>query len=829
MRKLYLNTGWQMRQAGSEKWFRANVPGSVLSDLLRNKCIDDPYWRTNEYAVRDLFYNDYEYRSTFTVSDEFLFYDCLELVCEGLDTLAEIRINGEFLARTDNMFRTWRFDVKPFLVSGENEISIIFSSPLVFIEKAMASVKGTQDEVSFCPTGSIPGNNFIRKAHYMFGWDWAPQLPDAGIWRDIYLEAFNKVRIRDVLISQQHKEKEVDLEVCLDIEVLGRFQTCNAVIELTEPDGFFQTTEITNLSTDVNRAVLSIKNPRIWWPNGYGEQPLYRISVKLYADEQLCDEWTRRIGLRTITVSTEKDQWGNEFCFVVNGVKIFAMGANYIPQDSILSRVSREGTERLIRSCVEANFNCLRVWGGGYYPEDYFYDLCDEYGLLVWQDHMFACNVYIFTPEFEQNIAAEVRDNVRRIRHHACLALWCGNNEMELGWTDWDSVYNYHSLKLKADYIKQFEYLLPRITKEHDPNTFYWPASPSSEGNFDAPNDENRGDVHYWDVWHGLKPFTDYRRYYFRFCSEFGFQSFPGIKTVESFTLPQDRNIFSRVMESHQKNGSANGRILFYISDYYLYPKDFKALLYISQVLQAEAIRYGVEHWRCNRGRCMGAIYWQLNDCWPVASWSSIDYYGRWKALHYAARRFFKRQTVFMQDNEKKLTWYAVNETQTEWQGNLRITIRKTDFTVLHEKYVEITCPPLCSKPVITMDYTDLCMEYGEENIYVAYTLTIENNIESEKCALFVRPKYFAFNKPKYKVTVKDCGEAFEIHINADTFCDYVELSVDGADPVFSDNYFCIATEAGVTVTADKKYFSENITPERLEHSIDVYSIADSF
>lgn len=827
MKKIILHEGWKMRPTDSDEWTDARVPGSVLVDLIACKRIDDPFWRTNEYAARDLFYKDYEYRTKFSVTEDLLSHDSVKLVCEGLDTLAEIHINGKFLARTDNMFRTWRFDIKNNIAPGENEISIIFFSPLKYVEKAMAEVRGTRDEVNFCADGCIPGTNFIRKAHCMFGWDWGPQLPDAGIWKDIYLEAYDKARISDVLINQHHKENEVDLEVNLTVDAQGQFKSSRVVLELTSPDGSVLSSEITDVSEEL-KSVINVKNPWLWWPNGYGKQPLYRLSVMLYADDELCDVLTYRIGLRTVTVSTEKDKWGNEFCFVVNGIKIFAMGANYIPQDSILSRVSRESTEKLIRSCVEANFNCLRVWGGGYYPEDYFFDLCDEYGILVWQDLMFACNVYVLTPEFEKSITEEVRDNIRRIRHHACLALWCGNNELELGWTAWGGMYS-HSLKLKADYIKQFEYLLPKVVKECDPNTFYWPSSPSSSGCFDAPNDENRGDVHYWDVWHGLKPFTDYRKYHFRFCSEFGFQSFPEIKTIESFTLPEDRNIFSRVMESHQKNGSANGRILSYISDYFLYPKDFRALIYISQVLQAEAIRYGVEHWRCNRGRCMGVIYWQLNDCWPVASWSSIDYYGRWKALHYAARRFFKRQTVFLRQDEKLLSWYAVNEIMSEWQGTLDITIRKTDFSVLCKKTVLIACPPMSSVLVGSMDCADLCKEYGEENIYVTCSLSLAGEKEPAKSALFVRPKHFAYKKPNYEISVTDCGEVFEIHIDSDTFCDQVQLSVTGADPVFSDNYFTIATEEGVTVTVNKKYLPENMDAEELKRAISVFSIADSY
>ncbi len=829
MRKIPLHEGWKMRTVGEEDWVNAVVPGSVLADLLKSKRIEDPFWRTNEYAARDLFVRDYEYRTQFAVAKDLLTQHSLTLVCEGLDTLCEIRVNGRLLAKTDNMHRTWRFDIKSFVAAGDNTLSVTFFSPLAFMERARKEVEGTQDEVRYCAKGSIPGSNFIRKAHCMFGWDWGPQLPDAGIWRAIYLEAARDARLEDVLLSQRHIGGAVEVEVQLCATLFESAKDCKAICTLTAPDQTTLRTEITGLTDAKETAFLHVTDPMLWWPNGYGAQPLYQMEVKLYANGQLCDEWTRRIGLRTLTVSTEADEWGNEFCFVVNGVKVFAMGADYIPQDNVLSRVSPEGTRRLVRDCAAANFNCLRVWGGGYYPEDFFFDLCDEFGMLVWQDHLFACNVYIYTPEFEQSIAAEVRDNVRRIRHHASLALWCGNNEMELGWVGWESVRDQHSLKLKADYIKQFEYLLPKVTQEYDPHTFYWRASPSSTGSFDAPNDENRGDVHYWDVWHGLKPFTDYRKYYFRFCSEFGFESFPGMKTVESFTLPADRNIFSRVMESHQKNGAANGLILFYLSDYYLYPKDFRALLYISQVLQAEAIRYGVEHWRRNRGRCMGAIYWQLNDCWPVASWASIDYYGRWKALHYAARRFFEPRTVFAVEEDKRLEFHAVNETTADWQGVLHITLRKADFTILQEETVSIYCPGLSAMSVIQMDCADLCVRYGEDAVYASYTLTLGEKVQTLGSVLFVRPKHFAFCKPRYRTTVRDCGDVFEFHLTADTFCDYVELTVEGLDAVFSDNYFCIASRQGVTVTASKEYFPPHMNETAVQNALRVYSIADSF
>ncbi len=394
------------------------------------------------------------------------------------------------------------------------------------------------------------------------------------------------------------------------------------------------------VSANNNPAVLtsSIHNPKLWWPNGYGDQPLYKVQVELLdEDGTVLETITKRIGLRTLTISQEKDLWGKEFAFCVNGVKIFAMGGNYIPEDCIYSRITPEVQKYLLESCKRANFNCVRVWGGGYYPSDHFYDLCDEMGLIVWQDLMFACNVYDLTEEFEDNITKEITENVKRLRHHASLGLWCGNNEMESAWDHWPEVQS-ESKYLRADYIKMFEYVIPKAVRAADSETFFWQSSPSSGGCFDDPDDENRGDCHYWDVWHGQKPFTDYQKHYFRFCSEFGFQSFPCLKTVESFTEEKDRNIFSRVMENHQKNPAANGKILYYLSENFRYPENFRKLLYVSQILQGMAMKYGVDHWRRHRGRCMGTLYWQINDNWPVASWASIDYFGRWKALHYMAK-----------------------------------------------------------------------------------------------------------------------------------------------------------------------------------------------
>lgn len=815
-----LNGKWEMRRAGETGWTAAKVPGSVLSALLDAGKTDDPFWRANEYAARDLFRSDYEFRRTFRVDGVLFEQTRIELVCYGLDTAAQVFINGTPAGSADNMHRVWRYDIKPLLKPGENKICIVFASPLAYAEEK----KKACSEKSDMTIGS-----FIRKAHYMYGWDWGPELPDAGIWRDIEIEAFSDAAFEDVFIKQRHSDDCVGISIDVKLKVLDFNKNYTLELTCTAPDGT-QITDKQPIKGSNGALSFIVKNPCLWWPNGYGGQPLYGADILLKTQEAVCDAYSAKIGLRMITVSTEPDRWGNEFCFMVNGMKIFAMGANYIPQDSILSRTTPEKTRKMLYDCVRANYNCIRVWGGGYFPDDHFYDACDEYGLIVWQDLMFACNVYFFSADFEENIVAETRENVRRIRHHACLGLWCGNNENEMGWYGVENFsYAQHSPRLRADYIKQFEYVLPKVVGQADPNTFYWPSSPSSGGCFDGPNDENRGDVHYWDVWHGQKPFSDYRKKYFRFCSEFGFQSFPDKKTVESFTLPEDRNIFSKVMESHQKNNAANGKMLYYISDYFKYPKDFSSLLFVSQLLQAEAIKCGVEHWRRSRGRCMGTIYWQLNDCWPVASWSSIDYFGRWKALHYAAKRFYSHKLATALDEDGCISYYVHNEDVSSYRGMLRVAVMDRRFQTLFEDMLEVQCEGLSARQVKEYDFKPLIEKYGAEYVYAVYELVVEGRIVSSGTTLFTRPKHFEFEKAGYGIEVSDEGDSYRINLKACTFCRNVEISFTKLDAVLSDNYFDVCSEEGTTVTLQKSELPGGVTMDDIKCDISVRSLVDTY
>lgn len=785
MQTCTLNGTWQL-SAGhrSLESVDMQIPGTVLSGLLAAGKIKDPFYRTNEDATRALFWKDYVFTRTFDVDEELLAQQHIVLVCEGLDTLAEISINGTFLAKTDNMHRTWKFQAKKLLHPGKNEIQIVFRSVLRFIEDYPYEA---HKKINYIPCGSMKGNQLLRKAHSMFGWDLGPQTIDAGIFRDIYLQGYSHARIEDIRIHQQHaKNVSVQTSITLSESVPGQ-KLC---VELSE-DGADKPlqTKLCKTNADGVAAVdFVIENPKLWWPNDYGDQPLYIVRTTLLdEDGTSLESITRRIGLRTLTISQEKDEWGNEFAFCVNGVKIFTRGGNYIPDDCLYTRITEKKLDYILESCRRAHFNCVRVWGGGYYPSDAFYDLCDEKGLIVWQDLMYACNVYDVTDAFAENCRQETYDNVRRLRHHASLGLWCGNNEIESAWDHWGD-FQKETPYLRADYIRLFEEVLPKAVQEADGETFYWHSSPSSGGCFDNPDDANRGDTHYWDVWHGQKPFTDYRKYFFRFCSEFGFQSFPCAKTVNSFTLEDDRNIFSRVMESHQKNDAANGKMLYYLSENLRYPKDLTHLLYASQVLQGMAIKYGVDHWRRNRGRCMGTLYWQINDDWPAPSWSSIDYFGRWKALHYMAQKFYAPHAVSMTLEDHRCHVYFSNESFETTEYSLTLSIRDLSGNVLETYETKGNSPAFSA---IETAVVDICSwEDQKDDVFLEAVIHTKDQKVLKDVETLVPYKYLNLKNPVISTEAEETNDAFILHISSDCFAPFVALDFDDADVIFSDNFF---------------------------------------
>jgi beta-mannosidase len=795
MKTQTLSGSWQFRQTGSTEWLPAHVPGGVHTDLLALGRIPDPFVADNEKKVQWVAESDWEYRHIFRVDRALTGEQHILLVCDGLDTLAEVSLNGKELGKTDNMFRRWSWEAGSSLRAGENELRIVFRSPVKFI-KAKQAIK------PLLGGGDIPGGPHLRKAPCQWGWDWGPKLPPIGIWKDIRLEGHHQAKFEDVHIRQIHVDSMVAVTAEIKIE---QWEAGNlaATLQVTSPDGGVEKITFAPNRSDGNRTScnlqLEIKNPRLWWPNGFGEQPLYLVKVSLESEEEVLEQRDFRVGLRRLELRQEPDEWGESFTFVVNDVPVFAKGADWIPADSFPTRISDSNMERLIRDAAAAHMNMLRVWGGGFYEEDRFYDLCDRYGLLIWQDFIFACGIYPEDDAFAENVRVEAIENVRRLRHHACLAIWCGNNEMEQGWVDWkwNDPDDPTSQTLKAGYDRMFHHLLPGVVADEDPDRPYWPSSASSGIPFANPNSQQRGDTHYWDVWHGRKPFSAYREQFPRFMSEFGFQALPTYQTIQTYAAPQDQNMTSYIMEHHQRSGSGNGLMISQMTDTFRMPKDFQALVYLSMVLQAEGIRYGVEHWRRHRERVSGTLIWQLNDCWPVASWSSIDYFGRWKALHYAARRFYAPVLMSVEDQGDRMGLCITNDTTSRWKGELRWSLETLEGQRLDQGIEHVSASALQMTCVRVLDFSTQVNDENRRQVIFTAELWQDQELLTRQVANFVPNKHLELRAPQIETTIFARGRQVTIQLKARSLARFVALELDGADVVFSDNFFDMP--AGVT------------------------------
>lgn len=813
---------WKLRSTKGEPAVPAKVPGSVYATLLENGCLPDPFYRENEKIVNKASFLDYEYTTEFSVSTELMEQDRIDLVFEGIDTLSEVTLNGTCLGRTDNMHRSFWFDVKPLIRKDSNILSVLIRSPSKYILD-----KNTTYPL-FTPQGSMEGSSYLRKAHYMFGWDWGPQLPDMGIWKDVYLRGYSHPLISEVRLIQHHQESSVDLEITVFFtSSLSKGERVEVVI--IEPEGKNQA--FTSIPPSSSRAETQstihvyIPNPKFWFPNGYGEQPLYSVQVRLVENSSnVLDERTYRIGLRTIHLLQAPSYGGKSFQFVVNGIPIFAKGANFIPMDNLLPRQTPDRIRALMKDCKEGHFNMIRIWGGGLYPDDALLDACDEHGILIWQDLMFACMLYAVDSDFLETVRHEIQEQVCRMRHRACLALWCGNNEIEYIMHK-GGMNTYLSPKIKNDYHKLFTCLIPELVQTLDPVTPYWGSSPYSGEDSEDPNDQRYGDMHNWDVWHNLKPFTEYRKSLPRFMSEFGIQSFPSIPTIESFTEPKDRNVFSPVMENHQKNGMANSRIIHYIGEWFRFPKNFDFLVYLSQLVQAEGLRYGVEHWRRHRDVCAGTLYWQLNDCWPGASWSSIDYYGRWKALHYYAKRFYAPVLFSVEDEGSHVSLHVTNDTTEPFTGTCRWRLCLHTGMVLRENSFSVEIPPGVNRKVGELDFRDELETEGERKVFFRYTLLDrQGTILRDDSILFVKPKYFEWLPAPIRMIPSINGS--ELVVISAGYTKFTEIRDRGGNLRFDDNFFDLYPNEPRTV---KIYQDNTYRKDWNWEDISVMSILDSF
>lgn len=811
-----LDGAWEFRERGGPAWLAASVPGGVHTDLLALGLIEDPFAGDAETRVQWVAERDWEYRRAFRIDPGLLAAGRLFLVCAGLDTLAEVRLNGTLLGATDNMFRAYRWEIGGLARKGENELTVAFRSPAAYAAERQG--RRPFPEVN----EPLPGAPYLRKAPSHFGWDWGPRLPPIGIWRSIGLEGCGAARLDGARLAQRHAAGAVTISAAAELE---RWDDAPLRIAatLSGPDGSILTAEA---PADAPLE-LAVAAPQLWWPNGYGEQPLYDLELALLdSDGNALDRRSWRIGLREIELRQQDDAWGRSFQFAVNGVPVFAKGANWIPADSFPTRVGGERLEHLLGSAAAAHHTMIRVWGGGYYEDPRFYELCDRLGLLVWQDFMFACAVYPLSDEaMLATLREEVRQAVRGLRHHASLALWCGNNEMETAWADWGWGARPELADMQAAYDRFFHHALPAWVAEDDPARPYWPSSPSSDEPFVAPNGGARGDIHQWTVWHALKPFAEYRATPARFASEFGFQSLPCLPTIAAFATPADWNMTSYVMEHHQRNAGGNGRIVAYMTELFRLPKDFPALVYVSQLLQAEAMRIGVEHWRRDPA-CAGALYWQLNDCWPGPSWSGIDYYGRWKAMHYASLRFFAPLLLSIEDTPERMRLFVTNERREPWAGEVRWSLETLRGERLESGGGALAVEPLATAEAGGLELAGrLTPEQRRSCLFVAELRQGDERIQLAT-AYMAPPKHLALEDPRLAVEAGVAGGRLAVRLRAESLARFVELALDGADTRFSANYVDLPAGRELAISAD---LPPGWSEEQALAALRVRSLIDSY
>ncbi len=793
MRKMDLSGIWGLKSKYNQINIKGQLPGCNYLDMMKSKVIADPFWGQNEKEMTRLAEYDYEYAREFAVTSELLQEECINLVISGLDTLAVITINNHKIAATDNVHRTYHFPVKEYLREGKNQILISFPSPLPYIEE-----KNKQDRIPFSSGMGVDGISHIRKVQCHFGWDWGPILPPVGVTGELELQAYSTAKIDQVTIGQKHEGNKVTLSIMAKVkEVRSIGNSDNKLkVQITSPTGEKFIIDI-DILDGCGKAEIEIQDPQLWWSNGLGKQNLYQVEVSLTNRGNELDNWRRHTGLRTIELDTSKDQWGKNFRFLVNGVPIFAKGADWIPSDSFVTRTSKEELEFYIRSAKDVNMNMLRVWGGGYYESDDFYDLCDEYGILVWQDFAFACAPYPFyNREFLDNVEAEVRDNIRRLRHHASLALWCGNNEIELIAMMWKK-----NKRLYDANLGFFHDILSDWVKQEDQITPYWPGSPNSGTKTDAANNLNIGDTHLWQIWHGMMPIEHFRKLPSRFCSEFGMESLPSMKTVKSFTDQTEPRIFDPVMLSHQKSKGGNQKMLFYLLAKYKNPAKLEDFVYLSQLVQSETVREATEEWKRNFGRCNGAIYWQYNDCWPVASWAGIDYGKQFKAVMYKAKQFNSLLSASVDMAKEKASVHIVNEYPEACEVTLSCILEDFSGNVLYENNKKLTVGATQAVKGLEISFADSLKGHNKNNVVLIVRIKKGNQVIFSQTRLIVSDKLAKLQAPKIKTELKINGEVGELTLTADTFTRYVYIEIDGIERPLSDNFFDLRKGEAYTIT----------------------------
>jgi beta-mannosidase len=824
-----LNSGWEFRQlpgataTENSVWRPAQVPGSVHLDLLHNNLIPDPFFRDNEAKLQWIEDADWEYRTTLQAPPDLLARKNIDLVFEGLDAYAEVFLNDKLVLTADNMFREWRVPVKSLLKPGANQLRIVFPSPIKAAAKIAAPDKWREQT-------HTEEKTYIRKAAFEYGWDWGPRFVTSGIWRPARLEAWDAARISNLHIAQLDVTAKV-AHLSAQVEVTATEDAAAKVtLDYTHAGKKVELSRSVELHAGINHVdlPLEIASPQLWFPAGYGAQPLYQFNAQLQIGNRAEDQAAARTGLRSILLRRDLDQWGRSFEFIVNGIPVFAKGADVIPFDSFPTRVTSEQYRRILQSARDANMNMIRHWGGGYYETQEFYDLCDELGIMIWQDFMFGNDWQPGTYAFKQHVELEAEFQVRRLRDHPSIIIWCGNNETEeaMHWGGRELLPAAIRYQMWQDYLTVFSGILARTVNRLAPETPYWPSSPSADYEETSPSFQS-GDFHDWSVWHGRVPFSEYEQHFPRFMTEYGFQSFPEMRTVEAFTQPEDRaSIFTPVMLAHQKNTEGNSIIHDYMLKYYSEPRDFPSFLYASQVLQAEGIKVGAEHLRRIRPRSMGSIFWQLNDCWPVASWSSIDYFGRWKALQYYARRFYSPLLVSPHVEDGNFNVYVISDKTAPTAARLRLRLFTLAGKSLSDSTQEIQVPELSSKIYIQRPLAEFVNANGADaaNIFAVADLLVDGKSVSSNVLYFVPAKLVTLPQPQISVDLAKSGDAYRLRLSSPVLTRSVYISFGTLDASPSDNYFDLIPGQPVEIT-----ITSAAPLDQLRAQLKLVSLADAF
>lgn len=785
--KKSLNGEWKFRAIGDVKWKNAVVPGCNYLDLMSNGDIPDPFIGLNEKEVEWVGRKDWEYERKFEISEDEINSDTIYLNCKMLDTVCDVYINERLAFSGNNCFTAYNKKVKSCLNMGENKIKIVFYSPVRFVEEKY------KESPTPLNSNGLNGIVHIRKPQCHFGWDWGPVLPCSGITKDIELEFVKKAKINYLSVTQELIDSYADIYAKADIESFGEYSVETV---LTYPNGKSEIKEGAN-------AKFHIENPELWWTHELSdkhEQPLYTVTVRLKSDGRVIDTAEKKIGIRKLELNRERDKYGKNFQFVLNGVPLFIKGANYIPPDSFITRFTSKKAEHLIDAAIFSNMNMLRIWGGGYYESDEFYSLCDKKGILIWQDFQFACQAYPFFDEsFLENVKNEVEYNVKRLCHHPSLAVWNGNNEIEQMHTAWVHMKKY------VDWTEKFFYhILESEIRKYDISTPYTPGSPVGISHNKGVDSDNVGDTHLWGVWHGLKPMNYYRRRMTRFCSEFGFESLPDIKAIKKFANESDYSLSSKVFEAHQKCANGNDKMIFYIASRFNLPKSFEDYIYLSQVTQNECIADATEHWRRNKGHCNGSMYWQFNDCWGVCSWSSLDYYGNYKALQYGARHFNAPLSVSVEDTEKYVKLFLLNDLRKSEKVKIEYEIFDFYTGTLEYDSKETLTNAGEVMHIFELNMSDIKKKYDLKRTGLAVRLIKDGEIKQQKTLLFDKEKKLELPKANLNMKVTSDEERVSVTVSSDKFARLIKVDSGISSNPFSDNYFDLLPNQSKTVTIER-------------------------